>query len=235
MNYKIAICDDQVTDQEYIAGLIGEWAKEKQNTIEVITFSSAEAFLFQYEDEKDIDILVLDIEMDKMDGVTLAKKLRESNDHIQLFFVTGYPDFIAEGYEVDALHYLMKPVDRAKFFKVLDKATQNLDKTEEVIFLQKDGETMVVPIKDIFYVEVFSHVCVLNGKEITFEEKIPIGELEEQLGKAFIRTHRSYLVNVGRIRRISKTFVTMEDGSEIPLSRRKYAEVNKAFIQFFRV
>ena len=234
MKYKIAICDDQTVDQEYIAGIVREWATTQGIMVQLNTFSSAEAFLFQYEEEKDYDIIILDIEMDKMDGVTLAKKLRENNDHIQLFFVTGYPDFIAEGYEVEALHYLMKPVNREKCFKVLDKAVQNLSKATEVIFLQKNGETLLCPIRDIYYVEVFSHVCVLHGKDGTFEEKMSISELEDKLGESFVRTHRSFLVNLARIRRIAKTEISMEDGSIVPLARRKYTEVNQAFIRYFQ-
>lgn len=71
---------------------------------------SAEAFWFQYEEEKDYEILLLDIEMEQMNGIELATKLRTDDETIQIIFITGYPDYIAQGYEVAALHYLMKPV-----------------------------------------------------------------------------------------------------------------------------
>ena len=78
--------------------------------MQISLFTSAEHFLFSYGREKDFDILLLDIEMGDMDGVTMAKKLRQENHAIQIIFITGYSDYIAEGYEVAALHYLMKPV-----------------------------------------------------------------------------------------------------------------------------
>lgn len=85
--------------------------------VQTDSFSSAENFLFYYAEECDYDILLLDVEMGAMDGVTMAKKLRQSNDTVQIIFITGYSDYIFEGYEVAALHYLMKPVKEEKLCK----------------------------------------------------------------------------------------------------------------------
>ncbi|WP_275574667.1 LytR/AlgR family response regulator transcription factor [Bifidobacterium bifidum] len=85
-------------------------------------FPSAERFLTRYERRRDVDILLLDVEMGSMDGVALAKAVRKAGGTMPIVFVTGYSDFIAEGYDVEALNYLMKPVDVAKLFDVLDKA-----------------------------------------------------------------------------------------------------------------
>ena len=145
----------------------------------------------------------------------------------------GYPDFIAEGYEVDALHYLMKPVNQMKLFQVMDKAVHNLSKVEEVLFLQINGEMIKLATNEIFYIEVFSHACTIYSKDGNFEVKMSISELEAKLGESFIRVHRSYLVNIGQVKRISKTEVFLEDGMIVPLSRRKYADVNKAFIRYY--
>lgn len=124
MNYKIAICDDSQADRDYVASLVRRWASEGDRTAHIEAFSSAEGFLFHYAEESDFDILLLDIEMGGMDGVTLAKRLRQSNDTVQIIFITGYSDYIAEGYEVAALHYLVKPLDENKLFSVLDRAAK---------------------------------------------------------------------------------------------------------------
>lgn len=117
MNYKIAICDDSDTDRQYIAGLADRWAANTGHTVQISTFVSAGSFLFHYAERNDYDILLLDIEMGTMDGVTMAKKLRQENDAVQTVFITGYSDYILEGYEVAALHYLMKPVKAEKLFR----------------------------------------------------------------------------------------------------------------------
>lgn len=143
MKYKIAICDDSVMDQNYVLNIMQEWAANRKHTIQANTFPSAESFLFHYIDEKDYDILLLDIEMDGMDGVSLAKRIRQDNESVQIVFITGFPDFISEGYEVSALHYLMKPVSAEKLFTVLDKATANLGKTDKTVIFTVDGERLL--------------------------------------------------------------------------------------------
>ena len=126
MNYKIAVCDDEAEQVEYLAALAGDWAECRGNRVCIRPFYSAEEFLFHYEEEKDCDILLLDIEMRGINGVELAKRLREENDALQIIFITGHPDFIADGYEVGALHYLLKPVSGEKLNQVLDRAEKNL-------------------------------------------------------------------------------------------------------------
>ena len=107
MRYGIAICDDSEADREYLSGLVNRWAREAGHTAEIAAFDSVEQFLFCYEEKSDYDILLLDIEMGEMDGVTMAKILRRENDTVQIVFITGYSEYIAEGYEVAALHHLM--------------------------------------------------------------------------------------------------------------------------------
>ena len=133
MEYKIAICDDSDVDREYVTNMVKRWAESLGYLVQLDTFSTAEGFLFHYEEEKDYDILLLDIEMGDMDGVTMAKHLRKENDTVQIIFITGYSDYISEGYEVAALHYLMKPVKEEKLCSVLERATERLSKNERVL------------------------------------------------------------------------------------------------------
>ena len=107
MKYKIAVCDDNNVDQDYVIGFLNTWSRLNDRSIEIHTFISAEEFLFQYADEKDYHVLILDIEMGKMNGVELAREIRLGNSELQIVFVTGFPGFIAEGYDVDAIHYLV--------------------------------------------------------------------------------------------------------------------------------
>ena len=112
---------------------------EKQTAIQAEVFASAESFLFRYAEDKEWDILLLDIEMGAMDGVTMAKKVRAHNEAVQIVFITGYSDYIAEGYEVAALHYLMKPVNREKLMAVLDRALEKRKQEERCLNLELSG------------------------------------------------------------------------------------------------
>ena len=122
MDYRIAICDDRQEDREYVRQLTACWAQQRGNQVEMTEFCSAEQFLFSCP-QPDFDLLLLDIEMGEMDGVSLAKQVRRTNELMQIVFITGYSDYITEGYEVAALHYLMKPVKEEKLFVVLDQGT----------------------------------------------------------------------------------------------------------------
>ena len=135
MAYRVAIVDDSTTDAEFVKGILDNWADQRQASIRPEVFPSAECFLFRYAEDKDWDVLLLDIEMGAMDGVTLAKKIRQDNEAVQIVFITGFADYISDGYEVSALHYLMKPVKQDKLFAVLDRAVAAMRKTERVILL----------------------------------------------------------------------------------------------------
>ena len=143
MGYKIAVCDDAQADRDYIRTLAARWASDRGISVQVQDFASAERFLFHYAEESDFDILLLDIEMDGMDGATMAKRLRQDNDTLQIIFVTGYTDYIAEGYEVAALHYLVKPLKEEKLFSVLDRAAENWEAIRNYLDLLDEDLTTV--------------------------------------------------------------------------------------------
>lgn len=159
MKYKIAICDDMEQDIKYLGSLVYKWAVRVKASVDIRTFPSAETFLFDYAEQKDYDILLLDIEMKSMNGMELAKKIRKENEAVQIIFTTGYSDYISEGYEVAALHYLMKPVSPEKLANVLNRATMQIKKNEKSLFLSLSGEMMRIPLYEIQYLEVQQKLC----------------------------------------------------------------------------
>lgn len=233
MAYKVAICDDNQTDSGYIAELLADWAKTRGHLVQMESFQSAESFLFHYAEEKSYDILLLDIEMGEMDGVDLAKKVRQDNEEVQIIFITGYPDYIGEGYDVAALHYLMKPVSGEKLFVVLDRAVSNLQKQKRVVVLPVDGEMRRVFVEDIQYVEAFSHSVSVVTTARKYELRKALSEMETLLGEGFVRCHRSYLAGLRYMAGLSKTRVTLDDGTELPLSRSAADVVHKAFVDYY--
>lgn len=229
MNYKIAVCDDSDIDRQYISGLVKHWAVNTGHTVQISEFISSENFLFHYAEKNDYDILLLDIEMGAMDGVTLAKKLRQDNDIVQIVFITGYSDYISEGYEVAALHYLVKPVNENKLFSVLDRAAEKLTKNEKVLNLEIGSEMVRIPVYQIKYADVFgNYVTIHASDELTV--KMTLGKLEEQLDDRFFRVSRSVIVNLTQISRVTRREIKLNDGVCIPLPRGAYEGVNRAII-----
>jgi len=207
--FQIAICDDEKAQTEYLRKLILEWLAIKPFHATIQGFPSAEAFLFA---QNSFDILLLDIQMGGATGLELAQKLRQTDRRAQIIFVTAFDDFMAEGYDVDAVHYLMKPVDEAKLFRALDKALTRLGRAERSLMLTVDGETVRLPIGDVIAVESFAHYQEITTSSGVRRVKIPFYSFEKQLGDGFIRCHRSYIVGLRHVTKITKTEVILDNG-----------------------
>lgn len=230
MNCTVAICDDAAADRDYLQTLVKRWAADRGHRVELTLYPSAESFLFRYAGDKDVQILLLDIEMGPMDGVSLARTLRKENDAVQIVFITGYSDYIADGYEVEALHYLMKPVKEEKLFAVLDRAVEKLHSNQRTLLLELPGEVVRLPVYQIRSAEVQGNYVTIHAKT-DCTVKMTLSELEAQLDDNFFRLGRSALVNLGCVARVSKTAVTLNDGTVLPLPRGAYERINRAIIQ----
>lgn len=228
--YQLAVCDDRPEDSRLVARLASRWARQAGAEAEIESFPSAEAFLFRYEEKKDFDVLLLDIEMTGMDGVELARTVRRDNEAVQIVFITGYSDYIAEGYEVSALHYLMKPVNEEKFHQVLTRAVGRLARNEPFLTLELPGETVRVPLPEIRYLDVQqNYVTVHAGRDYTL--KRPLAEFEAALDRRFFRAGRSCIVNLTCIRRVTRAEAELTTGERIPLPRGQYEKLNQAIIR----
>ena len=229
VRYKIAICDDLESDRDYLKDLLNKWANDYSHLLNIETFSSAESFLFHYEEVKDYDILLLDIEMGLMDGVSMAKKIRQDNDAVQIIFITGYSDYIAEGYEVNALHYLMKPVKEEKFFSVLERAIEKISKNDVVLNMEIANGMVRIPIYQIRFAEVFGNYVTIHANDDVVV-KMTLNEIEKLLDERFYRVGRSVIVNLNEVSRVTKTDIKLLDGTSIHLPRGAYDGVNRAII-----
>lgn len=230
MKLKIAVCDDDQNQIEYIISLVSMWGAKEGHNCEVRAFMSAEAFLFEYEDDKAYDILLLDVEMKNITGIELAKRIRKDNNHAEIVFITSHFEFAGEGYEVDALHYLIKPISPDKLTQVLTKATEKLSVETPSVVISCDGETVKLYENDILYVESFLHYIVIHAKDKEYKIKENISAFQEKLSTDFYRIHRSYIASLKHITRISRTSISIGK-IELPLSRGKYDDVNRAFIE----
>ena len=231
MAYRVAIVDDSKTDAEFVQDILNIWAELRQANIRAEVFPSAEAFLFRYAEDKDWDILLLDIEMGAMDGVTMAKRVRQDNEAVQIVFITGYSDYIAEGYEVAALHYLMKPVNQDKLFAVLDRALERRKQEERCLNLEAYGEMVRIPFYEIRYLDVHQNYVTVHAKA-DYTVKRTLGDFEKELDERFYRVGRGMILNLKYIQRVTKTEVRLSDGTVLPLPRGAYESLNRAIIQY---
>lgn len=233
MPLTIAICDDNENQISELRRLLDEWAADKPFALVIEEYISAESFLFSYHD-KPCDLLLLDIEMRGINGMELAKRLRSNGDMLPIVFITGYSDYISEGYDVEALHYLLKPVSKEKLFAVLDKYVEKRSvKADELLIETTDGATHI-SVDRITYIEAFGRKTAVHLSDNTVIDcTMNISKFSAMQVNGFVSSHRSYIVNLRYVRSIGKTEIALDNGTIIPLSRRLYKDVNEKFIQFY--
>lgn len=231
--YRCAVCDDNETDAVFVVSLIEKWVQSPQGLpLRTEVFSSAEAFLCAFEEDQDFDILLLDIEMGGMSGVELAKKLRQLGAGLQIVFITGYMEYISQGYDVEALHYLMKPVTEGKLGEVLSRAVERIRTRERALVLTLPDGIVRIPLNEIRYIEVLKNYVTVHAGE-DYSVKKTLNELEGELDESFFRIHRSYIAGLRCVRKVTKTEVILKDNTALPLSRKLYNELNQALIHYF--
>ena len=229
---KIALCDDCLEERTLLRGLVEEWSENGSRDIKITEFESADSFWFQYDDAK-FDIVLLDIEMPGMNGIELAKKLRLSSKLVQIAFITGYFEYISEGYDVEALHYLLKPVKRDKLFDVLDRAIERLETDAKTVLIETQAETALLPIYEIRYIEVIKNYITLHAaKDHTV--KMTLKDIERELDDRFLRVGRSFIINLRFVARVTRDEVFLKSGENIPIPRGAYEKINRAIIDMKR-
>ena len=228
--YRMAICDDISEALDTAENMARDWANLRGFELEIDRFSSAPDFFADYENGH-YDILLLDIEMGAVNGVELARRVRRGDHDAQIIFLTGYTDYIADGYDVEALNYLLKPVDRAKLFGVLDRAADRLRRQETVITLPEQDALVRLPVHRIVWAEAERNYVVIHADEV-HTVRMTLGELEKSLDEYFFRTGRSFIVNLKHVQRVTRTDVVMDTGDTLPLPRGMYDPLNRAIIKY---
>ncbi len=231
---RIAICDDEEAQRLLLTKYLKEWAEEKQLSLEILPFCNGESFLFHWEDDKNFDLLVLDIEMGMLNGMDLAMKLREKGEEVPVLFITGYESYMAQGYEVAALHYLLKPMHKEKLFAVLDRLQKSVKAEEKILFCAEEGSLSLV-LSDIWYIEAAGHQSKLVTGKGEYKLKQSISEVKTILDGfgGIVPCHRSFIVNLQHVSAIVKKEIVMDNGYRIPISRSSAKQVNEAFIKHY--
>lgn len=233
---KIILCEDEVNQQEWMKEAILEWQKLSGTLVELCIYDSGEELFFKKEEWADADTIILDIELKEMNGMQIARAIRKIDDKVPLFFATGYEKYVFEGYEVGAVSYIMKPIDKSKLFQTLDKVKTMLAEQEECLLVEDSSGTKRIYLKDIMYIESTGHYCNIVSKQETTQIREKISELVEKTKNGnFFSSHRSYHVNMAFVRRITKKDLILDNDTAIPIARGKWEEANKAFIAYYKV
>ena len=195
---RIAICEDEKVILDFESSLISQWAANAGCPLELDTYVSAEQFLFESEDKAPYDVLIFDIQMKNMNGMELAKKLRERGCDAVIIFITGVPDYAIEGYEVGAVRYILKPVKPEVLKDLLDVSfTERQKKAEDYFVLGQGADLERISFEKIVYIEARGHYVFLKGKDFEREWKASFSETAAAFeGRDFFCLRRGLMVNL---------------------------------------
>lgn len=234
---KVAVCEDEEAQREYIRALVSEWAQNRGVSCRADGYVSAEQLIYSLDGAFPYQIYILDIQMGKMNGMELARKIRSEDSQAAILFLTGLKDYALEGYEVGAVRYLIKPVKKEELFGILDEAAKRESEADVSCFLlERNGGVQKIPYKEIWYVEAQGHYLEMAYGDEKVQWKASFGSVQERFTEqGFVLTRRGVLVNLCRIARVEKTECVLDNGERVSVSRNQYKAVNEAFIRYYKI
>ncbi len=230
---RIAICDDEKHMSDHIRAMASDFFRKKNREIQLRTFLSGEELL-NYDGQ--IDILFLDIQMNGVDGLETARKLRAGKFRGFLIFITVLKEMVFQSFEVQAYDYLVKPVDEKQFEKTMERLFASMQNVgEDSLLVQQGYERRIVPKDEIVFCEVIDRKIYLNlasGEVVDYYERIE--NLETKLDSYFFRCHRSYLINLKHLKGYKNGTAYMDNNKEVPVSRLRSKEFSGVVLQYMK-
>lgn len=232
---RIAFCDDDITTLEEIRVLLDAYSAERDCQIIYTAYHSPLDLLSAVECGIRFDILLLDVLMPGENGIDTAAEIRNFDTDVKIVFLTSTAEYAVQSYAVRAYFYLLKPIQKESFFRVLDSALVQYEKerANSLLLRCKSGITRINP-KQLEYCEVIHRTLLIHLVNGTVLESIgSLDELYRQLMNhgTFMRPHRSYLVNPEYVQNLSFRAITMVSQAEIPIPRGKYNEIKNEFLE----
>lgn len=182
-------------------------------------YSSGEDLLENY---NKVDILFLDIQMDGLSGMDVARKIREFDNNVEILFTTSIVQHVFKAYEVRTYRYLVKPIEYEELKKEVKHCIADYLEKNSILSIDSNKATIVLPIRDILYAEVIKKEVTIYAETKTYIIETSMKRIEQKLlNHNFFRCHYSYLVNLKKINQMSHKSVFINN-EEIPVSRARY-------------
>ena len=238
MKIRIACCDDEKQQLELYKTMFTNIEMRQDIKLNVEYFLSGNFMLERFQSEKNpFDLVYLDMDMDEKSGLDLAKEIRQNyHSDCLILFLTNYPKYMQNSFDIRAFQYMIKPVQFDEFEKKFNAARKYLEKDDKNrVVLKIDEDNVVFFTNEIYYIEKekSSKQFLVYLEDKCVVAKGVLSAIENQLlEQHFMRTHRSYLVNMKHIRRIQKNDLVLSNGNLVPISRRKEKELKQQFMRY---
>jgi DNA-binding LytR/AlgR family response regulator len=229
---KFAICDDENYFLTSLRKGLIQYAANKGFDAHIAEFSSGEDLLNA---EFNFDILLMDIKLHGKSGIDVVNQLHIEKKNFQVIFITSYQEYAFQAFDLDAIHYLLKPVSTEKLYHALDKALKWATRNDcKTLAISRGNSTQRIFIRDILYCEAVDHKIFIHTATMNYDYFGTLEALQKKLDKRFFRCHRSYIVNLNYIISKGKDMATVVGGDKILVSRRRQQEFAQKLLTFFR-
>lgn len=233
---KIALCDDNKTELDRIESCISQYKTQSKDEIYFEAFLSPVEFLSKISSGAFYDLIFLDVLMPVINGIDVAREIFKHNKLTQIIFITSSREFAADSYSVSALDYIIKPITDENLTRAMDKFFERYKKikSDELVIREKSTISRI-PLHNLSYVEVLDHHLIYHlSTGYTIRCRQSLNEIEDTLIKngKFVRTSRSFIVNMDYVLSIEPGNLVMEDGSHVSISRANFKSVSEAYLRY---
>ncbi|MBY0753915.1 LytTR family DNA-binding domain-containing protein [Clostridium sardiniense] len=234
---NIAICDDQGYDRINLKNILEKIAIKNNIIIKIEEFNSGRELLSVYQrDIPKYDVVFLDMILGDSNGIDIAKRIIEFNESVKFIILSSSKEFILDGYEISAVNYIIKPPSIDRIEKELLRAIEIINSNEEFYEINKNGSKLLLKLNDIYYLEVEHRKINVYKKDdvINYYEKLENVErdLEE---KGFKRCHRSYVINISKIKELKSNEIRLLNGQVIPIGRKYRESLKESFFNYLQM
>ena len=229
----IAVCDDTAEYMRETVALLEQWSQKHDAAIKVSCFDNGDSLLNSLSHQP-YDLIFLDIIMPMFSGIDACAEIRKENRQVKIIFLSVSPEFGVDAFRVKADGYLLKPLDPAALFGVMDEFLTAKEKTGSFLIAKTSSMVHKVSLQTITHLEAQNkQILIYTADDSILTATTPLRQLIPQLSDpCFYQCHRSYIVNMNYIRSLSKTELTMSDGCTIPISRNCSKELHTAYFEF---
>ena len=217
---RIAMVEDDPADLEQLRECLRRYEEEHSERFSVMSFSNPTDFLNAC--QSDYDLVLMDIELPLFDGMEAARRLRQTDPAVTLVFITNMEQYAINGYAVDALDFVVKPINYYRFSSMLRKALRNIARQEEKeVVVQSAGKITRLRLSQIYYVEIRDHLLIYCTSQGRLESWGKLADVEQALSDhGFARCSSSHLVNLRHVVSVAGNSVDVA-GTKLPISQRK--------------
>ncbi|MBO5598287.1 MAG: response regulator transcription factor [Oribacterium sp.] len=230
---RIALCDDNGSDRDKIESILVEYSERKACDFEYLEYGSGHELLEALKDNDIPEIILLDINMDDIDGLTVAGKIREMLPDIPIVLITAFMSYALDGYKVKANRFLIKDDLKMTLPDCMDDMIQELSRRVRTMTFDFEEGIRMLPLDSITYVESYGHKAIFHTADATYRQNRKLEEIERELDiYDFVRVHKSFVVNMKYVLKVNNYSLTLQEGSVISVPRSRYADVKQAYARY---